>query len=60
MKILKHVCGENGKTYNNKCLMKCDGVELKKEGSCPLWKLFPEKKICTCPMVKTLFLKINL
>jgi hypothetical protein len=29
------VCGKNGKTYRNECLMKCADVELGKKGACP-------------------------
>ncbi|KAK3578305.1 hypothetical protein CHS0354_004210 [Potamilus streckersoni] len=28
------VCGEDGKTYSNKCKMKCSGVEMAYEGVC--------------------------
>ncbi|GAB4298349.1 MAG: hypothetical protein Kow0090_13780 [Myxococcota bacterium] len=30
----KIVCGENGKTYANECLMECDGVEKAHDGEC--------------------------
>ena len=29
------VCGKNGKTYDNKCFMKCDNTEFLQEGPCP-------------------------
>lgn len=29
------VCGKNGKTYRNECLLKCADVELAKKGPCP-------------------------
>lgn len=31
---MKPVCGKDGKTYSNTCLMKCSGQELKYEGPC--------------------------
>ncbi|KFG28147.1 Kazal-type serine protease inhibitor domain-containing protein [Toxoplasma gondii VAND] len=33
-KILAPVCGVNGKTYGNQCLLECDQVNLLKEGPC--------------------------
>ena len=29
------VCGEDGKTYMNECLAKCDSVNIKCDGGCP-------------------------
>jgi len=43
MRVIKPVCGENGKEYDDGCLAKCAGVKKKCNGKCPC------KKPCPCP-----------
>ena len=32
---MHNVCGEDGKTYLNECLARCDSVNVKCDGNCP-------------------------
>ena len=41
-RIIKPVCGEDGKAYNNNCLAGCEDVRVECEGGCPC-------RPCVCP-----------
>ena len=43
-RILKPVCGEDGRTYNNNCLAECEDVKVECDGGCPC-------SSCLCPEV---------
>lgn len=43
-RILKPVCGEDGRTYNNYCLAECNDVKVECDGGCPC-------SSCLCPEV---------
>ena len=48
-KILKPVCGTNGKLYGNSCLAKCEGVKKDCDGKCPCKRKYRNKLLHSAP-----------